>query len=99
MTAPEHSPLPWIMSSGYNEFIIHQPSEKTTVKIIAAVSEFANGRLIVTAVNTRADLLAAAKAAVREFDAIMEIGAESDDCINTRNTLQAAIAAAEEPAS
>lgn len=88
MSESQHNPLPWLV---VNDRICGAGGHP----VFFTPDEL---QRIVTAVNAHDGLLAAAKQAVREFAAIMEIGTEDDDCLRVRNALQAAIANAEEPA-
>ncbi len=99
MSEPEHSPLPW-RDDG---FAIKDAKDNTVCvyKFIGATEQHcANRRLIITAVNSHADLLAAAKSA---FPILMGFLAERrtgygayKDLDNALAYLQTAIARAEQ---
>jgi hypothetical protein len=63
MTAPEHSPLPWRYDSLSGT--IWDADDKLVLSVSENQRAIANARLIITAVNAHADLLAAAKEGLR----------------------------------
>jgi hypothetical protein len=92
MSAPEHSPLPWRIPEGCGTIL---DANGHVVYIDAAdAEEIANARLIVTAVNTRAELLAAAKRSLRVLQKM-----QPHVYMDVAEALEAAITRAEESAS
>jgi hypothetical protein len=107
MSAPEHSPLPWVVeiiaTAGGGQpmtgnVLIRDKQggllfERQFYTPLAPLEDIANSRLLVTAVNAHAKLLAAAKWALHDLCTYI------DPVSDVTLALQAAIAKAEESAT
>lgn len=85
MNTPENSPLPW-RTNRHGDLL---DSEGKIIYLDGTDKEIANARLIIRAVNSHAQLLAAAKWAAT----VIENGTHGFGCVEA---LRAAITAAEE---
>ena len=95
MTAPEHSPLPWRYDSPSG--MIWDADDKLVLSVSENQRAIANARLIITAVNAHANLLAAAEEILGAWETKNGMGTLYN-MTRAVPSIRAAIAKAEEQA-